>query len=163
LVLLVVLAAALAALWSRAPLTLGQLRGIELLSIGVLTAYFAWLAWYFKVDPLKDSAGTLAHVNNGSVMLIVFGYGVFIPNTWPGPPVRVPGVLRGGRGKPPPPPPPPPAPGGFSGPVHGGGEHHPGDLPGARGLRGPPPVDPPTAGHRRPPARPVRAAGEARL
>ena len=87
LVLLVVLAAALAALWSRVPLRLGQLRGIEFLSVAVVTAYYAWGAWYGIVDRgaatrLRDAGNALAHSNNIGFMLLVFGYGVFIPNTW---------------------------------------------------------------------------------
>jgi serine/threonine-protein kinase len=79
-VLLVILAAALAALWSRVPLTLGQLRGIELLSTGALTAYYVWGVLSDQVDPL--TFGGLADTNNVGFMLIAFGYGVFIPNTW---------------------------------------------------------------------------------
>jgi serine/threonine-protein kinase len=82
LVLLVVLAAALAALWSRVPLTLGQLRGIELLSLGALTAYYVWGVLSEKVDPLTVFSSYLADNNNVGFMLIAFGYGVFIPNTW---------------------------------------------------------------------------------
>src|SRR5262249_7996855 len=82
LVLLVVLAAALAALCSRAPLTLGQLRGIELLGLGALTAYYVWNGSDFVLVTRTGSPVTLADSANMGFMFIVFGYGVFIPNTW---------------------------------------------------------------------------------
>jgi serine/threonine-protein kinase len=79
-----------ALLWSGRPLTLAQLRGIELLALGITTAYWSWV----QCDLIRHA--TLAeYAEQGPVDVVVlarcvclpwFGsvvlYGTFIPNTW---------------------------------------------------------------------------------
>jgi hypothetical protein len=84
-------ATALAALlWSGRPLSLAQLRGIEVLALGITTAYWSWV----QCDLIRHAA-LVEYAEQGPVDLVVlarclslpwFGsvvlYGTFIPNTW---------------------------------------------------------------------------------
>jgi serine/threonine-protein kinase len=84
-------ATALAALlWSGRPLSLTQLRGIEVLALGITTAYWSWV----QCDLIRQ-ATLVEYAEQGAVDLLVlarcvslpwFGsvvlYGTFIPNTW---------------------------------------------------------------------------------
>jgi serine/threonine-protein kinase len=86
-----VLAAALALLRSRRPLSLGQLRALELAAFGLIAAFFAWL----QIDTYHDGALLRAIVpgHQGQVFrlvglsaalrwfLLIVLYGTFIPNT----------------------------------------------------------------------------------
>jgi serine/threonine-protein kinase len=77
-------------LWSRLPLSLGQLRAIELIAYGVTLAFWSWVEYAVLADRrMHDYAGpgafgvlTLTH----SLALPWFGsiilYGTFIPNSW---------------------------------------------------------------------------------
>jgi serine/threonine-protein kinase len=79
-----------ALLWSSRPLSLAQLRGIELLALAVTTAYWSWV----QFDLIRHGA-LLEYAGQGAVDVLVlarclslpwFGsvvlYGTFIPNSW---------------------------------------------------------------------------------
>jgi serine/threonine-protein kinase len=79
-----------ALLWSARPLSLAQLRRIELLALAITTAFWSWV----QCDLLRH-AGLPGHAAQGPVDLLVlargltlpwFGstvlYGTFIPNSW---------------------------------------------------------------------------------
>jgi serine/threonine-protein kinase len=79
-----------ALLWSGRPLSLAQLRGIELLALAVTTVYWSWV----QFDLIRHGA-LLEYVEQGAVDVLImarclslpwFGsvvlYGTFIPNSW---------------------------------------------------------------------------------
>src|SRR5262249_9209176 len=79
-----------ALLWSSRPLSLGQLRGIELLALALTAGYWAWVQ-----HDLLGHGRLLHYASQGAVDVLVlarclslpwFGstvlYGTFIPNTW---------------------------------------------------------------------------------
>ncbi len=87
-----VLAVASALLWSRRPLTMRDLRILELGVFGMIAAFFAWL----QVDTYHDGALLRAIVPGHETLvfrlvglsaalrwfLLIVLYGTFIPNTW---------------------------------------------------------------------------------
>jgi tRNA A-37 threonylcarbamoyl transferase component Bud32 len=79
-----------ALLWSSRPLSLAQLRGIELLALGITTAYWSWvqcdLVGHIRL-PEHAGQGPLAPLVLARCLALPwFGstvlYGTFIPNTW---------------------------------------------------------------------------------
>jgi serine/threonine-protein kinase len=81
-----------ALLWSRRPLSLGSLRGIELVLFGSVAAFFGWL----QVETYYDGAFRRAVVPGHEAivfqlaglaaalrwLVLIVLYGTFIPNTW---------------------------------------------------------------------------------
>jgi hypothetical protein len=79
-------------LWSRLPLSMGQVRMLELIVFGSLAAFFAWL----QVDTYHDGALLRSIVTGHEAIvfrlaglnaalrwfLLIVLYGTFIPNTW---------------------------------------------------------------------------------
>jgi eukaryotic-like serine/threonine-protein kinase len=101
-----------ALLWSGRPLSLAQLRGIELVALAITTAYWSWVQYdLIRHGRLAEYAGLGAVdvlVMSRCLSLPWFGsvvlYGTFIPNTWRrcaalvGVMVLVPLLLSGGLG-----------------------------------------------------------------
>jgi serine/threonine-protein kinase len=87
-----VMAIASALLWSRRPLSMKCLRGLEWTVFGMIAAFFAWL----QVDTYHDRALLRALVPGNEVIVyrlagvsaalrwfvLIVLYGTFIPNTW---------------------------------------------------------------------------------
>lgn len=79
-----------ALLWSRRPLSVRQLRGIEAILFGAIVAFFAVQQYFvFCVDKIcraPDQAGELVRLAIASSSIrwffLIVIYGVFIPNTW---------------------------------------------------------------------------------